>query len=110
MALTENQIVKALEANGGFISPTAKALNVTYHAIYDRIQRSDSLKQSLEEIRESQLDMAESALLTKINIEKDLGAICFFLKCKGKKRGYIEKQQVDLTQSEGPLVIVKESE
>lgn len=90
MALKIEQIEKSLRANGGFISKTAKSLNVNYQAIWDRIQRSSKLKQSYEEIKESYLDLAESALLVKIR-DGDLGAICFFLKCQGKKRGYIEK-------------------
>jgi len=90
MALKIEQIEKALKANGGFISQAAKSLNVRYQTIWERIRRSSRLKQSYEEIRESYLDLAESKLLVKIR-EGDLGAICFFLKCQGKKRGYIER-------------------
>ncbi len=90
MALTVKQIERALRLNGGFISQAAKSLNVTYHAIYDRIQKCPKLRRSYEEIRESNLDLAESKLLDKVK-KGDLGAICFFLKCQGKKRGYIER-------------------
>jgi hypothetical protein len=107
--LTEKQIIDALKAKGGFVSTASRALGVSTQALYKRINSNAKIKDALEEIRESHLDMAEMALLAKIK-EKDLGAICFYLKCIGKKRGYIEKQQVDLTQSEGPLVIVKEAE
>ena len=90
MALKIEQIERALKANGGFIAKTAKSLNVRYQTIWERIRRSPRLKQFYEEIRESYIDLAESKLLVKVR-EGDLGAICFFLKCQGKKRGYIEK-------------------
>lgn len=88
--LTIKQIETALRATGGFVSQTAKKLNVTQEAIYFRINKSDYLKQVKHEIDESYLDLAESKLMKKMN-EEDLGALCFFLKCKGKGRGYIEK-------------------
>ena len=90
MALKIEQIEEALRANGGFISYAAKSLGITYQAVWNRIQKCPKLRQSYEEIRESYLDLAESKLLVKIR-EGDLGAICFFLKCQGKKRGYIER-------------------
>ncbi len=94
MALSEKQIKQALKAKAGFISQAAEALGVTYQAIYDRIKRSDDLGEYYRQIRETQLDMAESQLLKLIR-EGDLGAICFFLKCQGKARGYIEKERVN---------------
>ena len=90
MALKIEQIEKALKLNGGFVGPAAKGLNVTYQAVYDRIKRNARLRRTLNSIRETYLDMAENALLTKVK-QGDLGAICFYLKCLGKKRGYIEK-------------------
>lgn len=93
MALTEKQIEDALTAHAGFISSAARALGVTYQAIYDRTQRSDNLKKVLNDIRESHIDMAESKLLTNIK-SGELGAICFFLKCQAKHRGYVERQEL----------------
>ena len=89
MALTSEQIAKALEANAGFISGAAKSLNVTYQAISQRIKTNKHLKQIQEAITESHLDLAESKLLTNIK-DGNMTGICFFLKCRGKERGYIE--------------------
>lgn len=99
MALTVEQIIKALKKNAGFVSTTAEALNVTPHAIYKRIRESEKIKQALKEIEEKHLDFAESRLLSKIK-KDDLGAICFYLKCKGKDRGYIEKAQLEHSTEE----------
>lgn len=108
MALTIKQIEAALTATGGFVSQTAKKLGVKPNAIYERLRKSPYLKQVKAEIEESFLDLAESKLIKKMN-DEDLGAICFYLKCKGKSRGYIEKQQMELSGDEKKPVQVKHS-
>src|SRR6056297_2049426 len=102
MALTIDQIETALIKSGGFVSQTAKMLNVSGSNIYDRIKRSEYLQKRKREIDEKYLDLAESKLMSQIN-EENLGAICFYLKCKGKGRGYVEKQQVDHSSSDGSM-------
>ena len=104
MALTNKQISDALRANGGFVTYAASALNVSYQAIYQRIKRSPELEQVLREVQESHLDLAENELIKKVR-DGDLGALCFFLKCKGKKRGYIEKAATDESERK-PLPII----
>ena len=103
--LTIKQIDDGMRATGGFLTYTAKQLGVSYNAIYARIKRSPQLQRTQQEIQESYLDMSEHSLIKKIKAE-DLGAICFFLKCKGKGRGYIEKQQLEHSQDpENPVGI-----
>lgn len=106
MALTEKQIEAALVATGGFISHTAQMLKVSQVAIYKRISRSKALTRARADIQESQLDIAESKLIEKIKAG-DLGAICFYLKCKGKSRGYVERQTVIVKGDESKPVQVK---
>jgi len=91
MALTVKQIEEALIKNGGFISRAAKKLNVTPQAIYKRVKNNKRLQEVKRNVEESNLDLAEDQLLKKIK-DGNLGAICFYLKCKGKNRGYIETQ------------------
>ncbi|OGW36957.1 MAG: hypothetical protein A2Y97_10150 [Nitrospirae bacterium RBG_13_39_12] len=91
--LTEEQIIQALEAKAGFISEAAKALNVTYEAIRKRVAKNKRLQQAFDQIKERKLDFAESKLMKQIE-EGNLGAICFFLKCQGKRRGWVERQEM----------------
>ena len=90
--LTIKQIDDGMRATGGFLTYTAKILGVTYNAIYARIQKSSQLQRTQLEIQESYLDLSEHSLVKKIK-DEDLGAIIFMLKCKGKSRGYREKDQ-----------------
>jgi len=92
-ASTEDEIEEALRASGGFISRADRRLGKDHSAISKRIKKSERLQQALYEIREFQLDIAEDQLMKLIS-EGSLGAVCFYLKCLGQSRGYIEKKQI----------------
>jgi len=96
MAATIEQIEAALEASGGWQSIAAKKLNICPSALSRRISRSKRLQSTLFDIKEKYLDRAEDELINKIE-KGDLGAICFYLKCQGKKRGYIEMWKGELS-------------
>jgi len=92
MALSEKQIIDSLRKNAGFVAVTARSLGVTYHAIANRLYKSEMLAAALESIRESHLDLAESQLLIKIK-EGELSAITFYLDRIGKHRGYVKREE-----------------
>jgi hypothetical protein len=54
---------------------------------YEVWLRNNDFKKRVEEINETSLDFVENKLLKKIK-DDDLGAIQFYLKTKGKNRGY----------------------
>ena len=87
---TKAEVIEAIRVSGGFVTEAAKKLNCTPATVYNYIDRFPEIKQIREAISESYLDFAESQLIQLIK-EKDFSAICFFLKCKGKARGYIER-------------------
>jgi len=104
-SLTVKQIEIALRKTGGMISTTAKKLNCSQGNISSRIKKSKYLQEVLEETTTAHLDLAESNLIKLIK-DKNLGAICFYLKCKAKKRGYIESIHVEQeVKHVEPLVI-----
>lgn len=98
--LTIEQYEDALRKAGGFISYAAKSLNVSPSAVTQRVKANEHLQQVLREVKDSYLDLSEAALLKKIKAG-DLGAICFYLKCQGKDRGYVEKQQIEASSPDG---------
>jgi hypothetical protein len=73
-------------------------LGVTRDSVYKWIEADPELKQAIETIRESMLDMTEGALFKQIS-EGNPAAIFFHLKTIGKKRGYIEKSETDITSN-----------
>jgi predicted transcriptional regulator len=89
---TEKQIEQALRKANGFQTQAGEILGISQQAISKRIKTSKRLQKVVEELNESNLDVAENELF-KLVKGGNLGAICFLLKCKGKDRGYVERQE-----------------
>lgn len=53
-------------------------------------ENNEKFREAIEDAEESNIDMAESKLKQAI-LNNDMTAIIFFLKTKGKKRGYVEQ-------------------
>ena len=60
------------------------------------MDKKGKIKVCIDEAREGLLDIAERSLADKI-ATGNLGAIIFYLKCQGKNRGYVEKQETELS-------------
>lgn len=97
--MTDKDIADALNATGAVISHCVewlkrhKNISVTRQAVLKRIHKSPELQQAREDAETKILDLAEGKLIKAIRDEK-LAAIIFYLKCKGKARGYIEKTEI----------------
>lgn len=103
--VTDEEIAEALRRTYGLVTSAAILLSkklkengeksgISHQAISKRIEKNKRLQNLYEELRAATLDMAEMELLKLIK-DGNLGAICFFLKCKGKKRGWIEHQKYE---------------
>ena len=91
----EKAYLEIINASLGVITPACKKANVSRSWHYQRVERNPLFKKALEEIDESTLDFAETALHDKIK-EGDTTATIFFLKTKGKKRGYVERVENEI--------------
>lgn len=96
--IENKQIIEELESSMGYLYPAHKNLGITRQTLASWIKEDDELKLAHEEINESQLDKSESELM-KARDRGESWAICFHLKCKGKNRGYTERQE--LTGADG---------
>jgi hypothetical protein len=100
--LTQAAILEALERAGGYISEAAKLLGTSYHTLWTRISRNPALKEAASDLLERKIDVAESKLMTGINAG-NIAAIIFYLKCKAKHRGYVERANPDQSRSRDHL-------
>lgn len=91
-------IIDALEKTGGVITAAAKSLNTSRVSLYKWIEADGKLREAKEQAEESLLDLAESKLFQAIN-KGDMTAIIFTLKTRGKKRGYVERQEVHIDKN-----------
>ena len=84
----------SLKNNNGHISKACDAAKIGRRTYYSWIEKDEVFKQDADDAQESLIDLAESKLMENIE-DNDNTSIIFFLKTKGKKRGYIEKQEID---------------
>lgn len=82
------------------VSATCDSLGISRNTFYEWKRKDQNLSDALGEAEESMLDWAETKLLEAIN-DNNLTALIFFLKTKGKKRGYVE--QVDQNFVKNPF-------
>lgn len=94
--ITNKQIADIYAKKGCNVMATCTALNMSRSTFYKWRDKYPKLKEMLEEAEESIIDFAESKLVEHIN-DGDTTALIFFLKTKGKKRGYVEQIEQNVT-------------
>jgi hypothetical protein len=89
--LKEKLVAEALRELRGNLSAVARKFGVTREAVRRHVADRPSLQEVVRECREAMTDDAESSLYRAI--DKGEGwAVCFYLKCIAKNRGYVEKE------------------
>ena len=61
---------------------------------YEWLEKDPDFKRSVEEMESVAIDFAESCLMTQMK-DGSSPSTTFFLKTRGKKRGYVEKQEIE---------------
>ena len=87
-------MLEALEKSLGIVSTAAKMVGIDRSTHYAWLKSDEEYKSAVNSIQDGVLDFAESHLY-KLVKEGNPAATIFFLKTKGKKRGYIERQEID---------------
>lgn len=90
---TDAEIIAALKATHGLVYLAAEKIGCTAPTIYNRVKESYSVSEALKTSRNRIKDVAEAKLYTALG-EGEAWAVTFFLKTKGKKRGYVERSEV----------------
>jgi hypothetical protein len=88
-------MLDALEKSLGVVTSACKTVGVGRTTHYLWMQEDKEYKAAVDELSDVAIDFAESQLHKQIK-EGNSTATIFFLKTKGKKRGYIERQEVDI--------------
>lgn len=88
---SKGKFLEALAAASGIVLTACEAVNISRSTFYRWMKTDGEFAERVDEILEEQIDFVEGKLLKSIK-EGDTTAIIFYLKTKGKKRGYSEKQ------------------
>lgn len=94
--ILKKALVKALEKTLGVVTTACKDTGVNRSTFYEWYNKDEEFKKEVDSIGDMALDFAESHLYKRIKAGSDT-SIIFYLKTKGKKRGYIEKTEHDHT-------------
>ena len=89
-------MIQALTKSLGNVSSACKSIGIERSTHYDWLESDPNYKNEVESISDYSLDFVESKLIENINDKKE-SSIFFYLKCKGKKRGWIEKSEIQNT-------------
>ena len=81
----------------GVVSTACKAAGVSRDTHYRWLREDPDYKEQVEELAEVAVDFAESHL-HKLIKDGNPAATIFFLKTKGKNRGYIERQEIAVAE------------
>jgi hypothetical protein len=89
-------MLDALEKSLGVVTAACKTVGVGRTTHYLWMDTDPEYKAAVEELSDVAIDFAESQLHKQIK-DGNSTATIFFLKTKGKKRGYVERQEVDVS-------------
>ena len=104
--IKKETLLKALENSLGVVTIACKNADIPRSTYYKWLKDDEEFRAQVKEIENVALDFAESQLHKQIS-SNSTAATIFFLKTKGKARGYTEKSELDITSGGNPLTELK---
>ena len=89
----KEKFLEVFANNLGNVQDSCKAAGIARKTFYNWKDGDEDFAQAVEEIQEGLIDLAESKLLENIKSGKT-NEILFYLRTKGKYRGYVERQEI----------------
>ena len=97
--LKKETLLQALESSLGIVSTACNRSGISRSSFYKWYKEDEEFRKKVDEIDNLKLDFVESKLFKNIENEKEK-SIIFYLQHKGHKRGYIQRQNINLTSNE----------
>lgn len=86
----KKRLLTALKETRGIVSVACTRAGVARRTFYQWLDSDEDFERSVEDVNEEAIDFAESKLLDNIEAGKER-SIIFYLKTRGKKRGFREQ-------------------
>jgi|TARA_Y100000114_G_scaffold147396_1_gene159153 predicted DNA-binding transcriptional regulator AlpA len=86
-------LIEALEKSLGVVTTACKQVGIGRTTFYNYYNEDKDFAKKVDEIENVALDFAESQLHKQIQ-DGSTAATIFLLKTRGKKRGYVERQEI----------------
>jgi predicted DNA-binding transcriptional regulator AlpA len=94
---TKKAMIEALEKSLGIVTQACKVVGISRDTHYRWMKDDEEYKQAVQDLGDVALDFAESKLHKLID-QGNPAATIFYLKTKGKNRGYIERQEIAVAE------------
>lgn len=94
LKVSKRRVLAAITKQRGLVTKIAEQCQVHPATIYDYIKSDPEIAKALEDAREHATDHVESKLFDQIE-QGNITAIIFYLKTQGKRRGYVERLEID---------------
>ena len=98
--ITQTKVIQALHDANGILAQAANNLGCSRTTIYNYINKYPKVEKAYEEASETVIDKVESKLMALIK-GGNVPSTIFFLKTKGRSRGYTEHSSIALTDPTG---------
>jgi len=98
--LHKKAVIDALEKTLGVVTTACKQVGIGRTQFYEWLKTDEEFRKQVEDIQNVALDYAESQLHKQIG-DGSTAATIFYLKTKGKNRGYVERQEIQHEGGEG---------
>jgi len=96
----KRKVIKALNEYLGIVTDACQKADICRATFYKWYKTDLAFKAQVDAIEDRVIDFVESCFYKKVQ-EGDVTAIIFFLKSKGKKRGWNEKSHIELSGNLG---------
>ena len=97
--IKKKMLIESLEKSLGIVSTACTNSGISRSSFYKWYKEDEDFRKKVDEIDNVKLDYVESQLFKNIQNQKER-SIIFYLQHKGHKRGYIQKQNINLTSNE----------
>lgn len=105
----KTQLIENLKLCKGIVANACEVVGISRGTFYKWYKEDEDFKEQVDEINEATLDFVESKLLE--NIKKgEVTSIIFYLKTKGRNRGYQEKAEIDINALRLPQIELQEAD
>lgn len=94
----QKKVLKLLAENLGVITQTCEEAKISRSTFYKWKAENPLFAQIINDIDDEAIDFVEAKLFERVK-EKSDTMIIFYLKTKGKKRGYVEKSEMDINHA-----------
>ena len=91
--IKKESILKALEKNLGVVTLSCRKADIPRSTFYKWLNEDEEFAKQVKDIANVALDFVESELFKQIQNGIPASTI-FYLKTRGRKRGYIERQNI----------------